>query len=419
MAQDLSKHPCFNGNVCHQVGRVHLPVAQACNIQCNFCNRKYDCVNESRPGVSSTILAPMQALNYLHKVVAQDPRITVAGIAGPGDAFAQGAETMETLRLVREYYPDLLLCIATNGLNIGPYVDELARLDVTHVSITVNAVDPVIGAKIYRWVRHNKKVYRGLDAGRLMLEKQMEAIAALHAQGIMVKINAIVVPGVNDHHITEIAKVASEQGADILNCIPLCPVADTPFANCGEPDAGLMDAIRKDAEHYMAQMRHCTRCRADAVGLLDEQMTEAQYSVLENSARAPLNPEETRPFVAVASREGHLVNQHLGEAMALQVYAYRDNAVEWVEQRHTPARGGGAQRWQDMAGILKDCEAVLTNGVGPSPEAALKQRGIKTIVTEGLIEDNLTAFFEGKPLASPVRPFECGTACVGDGTGCG
>ena len=25
---------------------MHVAVAPACNIQCNYCNRKYDCANE-------------------------------------------------------------------------------------------------------------------------------------------------------------------------------------------------------------------------------------------------------------------------------------------------------------------------------------------------------------------------------------
>lgn len=55
---DISKHPCFNPAVKGQFGRVHLPVAPKCNIKCNFCNRKYDCINESRPGVTSNVLTP-------------------------------------------------------------------------------------------------------------------------------------------------------------------------------------------------------------------------------------------------------------------------------------------------------------------------------------------------------------------------
>ena len=79
------KHPCFNKASSGSCGRVHLPVAPKCNIQCNYCNRKYDCVNESRPGVTSAILKPFQALEYTRQVLEKEPRITVIGIAGPGD----------------------------------------------------------------------------------------------------------------------------------------------------------------------------------------------------------------------------------------------------------------------------------------------------------------------------------------------
>lgn len=69
------QHPCFNAAVKGLFGRVHLPVAPKCNIKCNYCNRKYDCVNESRPGVTSNILTPGQALADMRKVLEQEPRI--------------------------------------------------------------------------------------------------------------------------------------------------------------------------------------------------------------------------------------------------------------------------------------------------------------------------------------------------------
>ena len=89
---------------------------------------------------------------YLEEVMRQKPNIKVVGIAGPGDPFANAAQTIETCRRVRERYPDMMLCIASNGLNIGPYLDDLAELNVSHVTITINAVDPKIGAKIYSWM---------------------------------------------------------------------------------------------------------------------------------------------------------------------------------------------------------------------------------------------------------------------------
>ena len=91
---DLARHPCFNEDSKHRYGRIHLPVAPKCNIKCNYCDRKYDCVNESRPGVASAILTPTQALRYLERVREKLPNLAVVGIAGPGDPLANPAETL-------------------------------------------------------------------------------------------------------------------------------------------------------------------------------------------------------------------------------------------------------------------------------------------------------------------------------------
>ena len=130
MALDLSRHPCFDPKARHEFGRVHLPVAPKCNIQCNYCDRQYDCCNESRPGVTSTVLSPKQALEYYRQVRQRVPDLAVVGIAGPGDPFANAPETMETLTLIRHEDSDVLLCVATNGLMVGPHLDGLAELEV-------------------------------------------------------------------------------------------------------------------------------------------------------------------------------------------------------------------------------------------------------------------------------------------------
>ena len=53
----LDSHPCYNEGAHRRYARMHLPVAPKCNIQCNYCNRRYDCCNESRPGVTSEVLS--------------------------------------------------------------------------------------------------------------------------------------------------------------------------------------------------------------------------------------------------------------------------------------------------------------------------------------------------------------------------
>ncbi len=109
---DLARHPCFNEDAKHHFGRLHLPVAPKCNIKCNYCDRKYDCVNESRPGVTSAVLTPGQALRYVERVMEKEADISVVGIAGPGDPLANPAETLETLRLIREKIPRACSCVS-------------------------------------------------------------------------------------------------------------------------------------------------------------------------------------------------------------------------------------------------------------------------------------------------------------------
>jgi len=415
------QHPCFNAAVKGQFGRVHLPVAPKCNIKCNYCNRKYDCVNESRPGVTSNILTPGQALVYMRRVLELEPRISVAGIAGPGDPFANPAETMETMRLIRRQFPGMILCVATNGLALAPYVDELADIEVSHVTVTINAVEPGIGARIYGWVRDGKVAYRGLEAATLLLARQLEAIRRLKKHGIIVKVNTIVVPGINDGHVFAIAKKMRELGVDLLNCMAMFPNADTPFAGVREPSEAELKEVRKEAEQFLPQMRHCTRCRADAVGLLTDDRTEELRGCLADCARLPPRPEEYRPYVAVATLEGLLVNQHLGEARRLQIWGQEKDQYTLIEERNAPEPGGGVQRWLRMASLLHDCRAVLVSGIGETPFAILKESGIKPVEMHGFIFSGLDALFGYAPLlALKARRQPCGTnnGCPGAGGGC-
>ncbi len=267
---NLERHPCFNENARHTYARIHLPVAPRCNVQCKFCDRKYSCVNESRPGVTAMVMTPTQALEHLKRSIEKVPHISVVGIAGPGDPFANPRETMETLRLVRKNFPDLMLCVSTNGLNVLPYVDELKKLKVSHVTITVNAVDPMIGEQIYEWMRYNKQIHKGPKAAFVLWDNQQLAIQALSFRGILVKINTVCIPGINAQHVEEISRTVVKLGASLHNVIPLLPTANTAFASIAEPTSEEMEQIRLSAQRYLPQMRHCSRCRSDAIGLLGQ-----------------------------------------------------------------------------------------------------------------------------------------------------
>ena len=68
-----------------------------------------------------------------------------------------------------------------------------------------------------------------------------------------------------------------------------------------------MEKLRSKAEEYLPQMRHCTRCRADAVGLLDDDRTGEFRSCLTACSSLKPMPAEMRPYVAVATEQGLIV----------------------------------------------------------------------------------------------------------------
>lgn len=420
-APDLSRHPCFNAKVKGQFGRVHLPVAPKCNIKCNYCNRKYDCVNESRPGVTSTILSPDQALVYMAKVLAAEPRITVAGIAGPGDPFANADETLGTMQLLRRQYPDLILCLSSNGLGLAPHVEEVADIGVSHVTVTVNGIDPRITRKIYTFVRDGNIVYRDIQAAELLLARQLKAIEKLKSRRVTVKVNFITIPGINDHHAEETAQTMAKMGVDLFNCMAMLPNADTPFAGIGEPDKAMMKELRDNCEKHLPQMRHCKRCRADAVGLLGKDKSGEMAGCLNACATMPAPANRPRPYVAVSSLEGMLVNQHLGETTKFLIYGRDGDSYKLMEERPAPMPGGGMGRWQALTRLLFDCRAVLVSEMGDSPRRIFQDAGIKPVTMSGFIEAGLKAIYTAEGLHTLKRRAKksCSGGCQGTGTGCG
>ena len=271
MMKRKADHPCFGGDH-SKAGRIHLPVAPGCNIKCGFCERRFDCANESRPGVTSRVLTPEEALERV-RLVLRHPKVgdklKVVGIAGPGDPLAN-PKTFETFRLVKDAYPDMTLCLSTNGLMLPKYIDTLDELGVHSVTVTINALTPETGAKVYEWVRFEGKRLDGAMAAEMLLANQLEGVRLAASKGMLVKINHVYIPGVNDHETLDLAVKARELGATMMNILPLIPLGI--FAGMEPPGELVMDMVRNQADLILSQARHCKQCRADAAGIIGQDL---------------------------------------------------------------------------------------------------------------------------------------------------
>ena len=85
--------------------------------------------------------------------------------------------------------------------------------------------------------------------------------------------------------------------------MPYYSTTETYFENIPEPSAEMVAEIQKATGVYLPQMMHCSRCRADAVGIIGEINSPEMMQKLAESAALPKNPEENRPYITVAPTE--------------------------------------------------------------------------------------------------------------------
>ncbi|MCE1181257.1 MAG: nitrogenase cofactor biosynthesis protein NifB, partial [Rhodocyclales bacterium] len=347
----------------------------------------------------------------------------VLGIAGPGDPLANPSRTFETFRQLSDKAPDIKLCVSTNGLSLPEHVDEIAKHNIDHVTITINCVDPEIGAKIYPWIYWQNKRIFGIEGARILIEQQQKGLQMLTERGILVKVNSVLIPGVNDQHLKEVSKIVKAKGAFLHNVMPLIaePEHGTYYGLMEHPsptDAELQ-ALQDECAGDMAMMRHCRQCRADAVGLLGEdrgdEFTMDKIDVMEVDYEAAMArrkevhdaiidkleakrgivkpqvddgiPAGSRPvLMAVAGKNG-VVAEHFGHAKEFLIYEASPEGVRFIGHRKTELYCGG----MDSCGegddapdslldrnikVLAGCEVVLCSKIGYEPWGKLEAAGI-------------------------------------------
>ncbi len=433
LKQRIANHPCYSEEAHHHYARMHVAVAPACNIQCNYCNRKYDCANESRPGVVSELLTPEEAAHKVLVIAGKIPQMTVLGIAGPGDPLANPEKTFRTFELIAEKAPDIKLCLSTNGLMLPDYVDRIKQLNIDHVTITINMVDPEIGTKIYPWVHYKRRRYKGLEAARILHERQMEGLQALQEADILCKVNSVMIPGINDEHLAEVDEVIRSKGAFLHNIMPLisAPEHGTYFGLNGQrgPTPKELKGLQDKCSGNMKMMRHCRQCRADAVGLLGEDRSQ-EFTKDKFLEMTPEYSLETRKevhdgiekfkeqlkaakgkvagakkvagaakiLVAVATKGGGLVNQHFGHAKEFMIYEVDGSEAKFVGHRKVEHYcQGGYGEDHSLEGIIKmlsDCKAVLVSKIGHCPQEDLQKAGIEPVEAYDVIEKVALDFYQ-------------------------
>jgi len=393
LREKTEQHPCYSFAAHHTHARMHLPVAPKCNIGCNYCNRKFDCVNESRPGVTSEVLTPELALHKFKLVKEKIQNLSVVGIAGPGDALANWDHTSQTLKLIRQANSEVTFCLSTNGLLLPQYAQEIVEFGIRHVTVTVNCLEPQIGAKIYKFVNYNGKRFTGAEGAFVLLGNQLSGIEYLAQQGVLVKVNIVMIKGVNDWHIPQVVKKVKQLGAFITNIMPLIPAPGSAFEEFPQTSRKDLNTMRETCELDLQQMHHCKQCRADAIGLLGEDRSAEFRLSSDSTQQIPSQPNHYR--IAVTSKYGRLIDQHFGHTTVFNIYQGNGDKFELVETRSAEKYCAGVEECdadesrERIIHALKDCDAVLTMRIGYHAKERLLKHGVLSVESCDSIENGL------------------------------
>ena len=264
----LSEHPCFSEAAHARFGRLHIPCAPRCNFDCAFCGRGMDDGATRLPGRAMQIVCPDEAVDYVRKRLACHPEVRVLGVAGPGEPL-YNPETFEVLALLKQSFPDLGLCLGTNGFLLPENAARLRSLGVETLTVTVNALKPETGAQLNDHIldeRGNRLT--GIEAAQESIARQLRGIELSAREGMTVKVNTVLVPGLNDGELHGIACAVHERGAAIMNVMPLKPAGR--LFGWPSPSAEALRSVRDELSTILPQFRRCAQCRADACGLIGE-----------------------------------------------------------------------------------------------------------------------------------------------------
>lgn len=265
---DLAKHPCFSSQGHAKYGRLHIPCAPKCNFNCAYCGRGLDAGEAQLPGRTMRIVKPEETKEYVSEKLALHPEIAVLGIAGPGEPLFN-PETFRVLEILRREFPGYILCMGTNGYLLPENVLRLKKLGVETITVTLNSIRVETNQKLNSgMIGISGKGIEGACCGEMMVERQLQGIEMAASAGMLVKVNTVYVPGINDGEMAEIAQKAHELGAYIMNIMPLRPAGRLQHLNSPSP-LDIHNA-REQAERYLPQFRSCMQCRADACGVLSK-----------------------------------------------------------------------------------------------------------------------------------------------------
>ncbi|MFT3992317.1 MAG: GTP 3',8-cyclase MoaA [Luteolibacter sp.] len=200
---------------------LRISVTDRCNFRCRYCMP----VETFGPGYA---FKPREELLTFEEIVRLVRQLVPLGVekirlTGGEPLLRRGLEDLIAMIAATEGIRDIAL--TTNGVLLAHHAEALALAGLNRVTVSMDALDPVIFGKM-----------NGVGA---KVDRVIAGIQAAQTFGLPVKVNAVIQRGVNDGEILPLARWAKSTGVDLRFI---------EFMDVGETNGWKMDDVVSGAE---------------------------------------------------------------------------------------------------------------------------------------------------------------------------
>jgi hypothetical protein len=328
----------------------------------------------------------------------------VLELEGPGDPLASAENMLRALALVHEHHPDVITGLVIDGPLLGEYTEELRDLGLNYVTLRMDAATEATAQRIVDGAVYKGELLGREDAARLMIDGLQRALFVAQKAGLPVAIRTTIIPTINMAEFAAIARMAARGGAQRIDVMPHQPVPGAPLARAGIPTSEELAEARDHAAialHAVADLdmegmysldwldprRFQT---VDREGLEAVDIRRILPDPFDNVPQGQVLPRRRAQLVAVATRDGTLVDHPLKGTDRLLVYAVTSDQIKLLGARHLPKDKrrkldgvGDARRFLEA---LAGCRALVTTGFSARAITLLQAVGMRAIATDGAVD---------------------------------
>ncbi len=174
-----------------KINYLRLGLTDKCNLRCVYCMPE----NGMRFAKEEDLLSWEENLQIVE--IARSLGINKIRLTG-GEPFVR-VGIMDFIQKISQFQ-DLEICITTNAILALPYLDELKQLGVSHLNISLDSLNKDNFKKITR---------------RDEFDSTLFAIQEMIGRGFNLKMNVVMMAGVNDHEIPNFIQFAEKYPVEV------------------------------------------------------------------------------------------------------------------------------------------------------------------------------------------------------------